>query len=107
ISGEPFAEAMGRDLGGYSRNYACQESVCSSDGYVDPTLESDGGAPIERVDVAGFASGIESYEYSKQPMNNVAFESGAGTSLVFGPVLNPTGATGTNALALAQTWFTH
>src|SRR5450755_853418 len=24
LSGEPFAEAMGRDLGGYTRDYACQ-----------------------------------------------------------------------------------
>ena len=38
-------------------------------------------------------------------MNNIAFESGAGTSLLFGPVLNPTGATGQDALQLAQTWF--
>ena len=40
-------------------------------------------------------------------MNNVAFESGAGTSLLFGPVLNPGGATGADALTLAQTWFLH
>src|SRR4051812_36874410 len=26
LSGEPFAEAMGRDLGGYARDYACQDS---------------------------------------------------------------------------------
>ena len=36
-------------------------------------------------------------------MNNLAFESGAGTSLLFGPLLNPTGATGVDALQLAQT----
>ena len=35
---------------------------------------------------------IESYEYSKQPMNNTSFESGAGLSLQFGPLLNPTQA---------------
>jgi hypothetical protein len=40
-------------------------------------------------------------------MNGIAFESGAGTSLLSGPVLNPTGATGAAALQLAQTWFLH
>lgn len=104
LSGEPFAEAMGRDLGGYSRDYACQASVCSPSLYVDPAA-ADAGAGV--IDLAGYSSAIESYEYSKQPMNNIAFESGAGTSLLFGPVLNPAGARGTDALTLAQTWFVH
>jgi hypothetical protein len=104
LSGEPFAEAMGRDLSGYTRNYACQDSVCSPSVYADPA--ADPNQPPQ-IDLAGYSSGIESYEYSKQPMNNIAFESGAGTSLLFGPVLNPAGATGTDALALGQTWFQH
>jgi len=103
LSGEPFAEAMGRDLTGYSRDYACQDATCSPSMYFDPTSTDGSGV----IDLAGYSSAIESYEYSKQPMNNIAFESGAGTSLLFGPVLNPTGATGTDALALAQTWFEH
>src|SRR5580692_8849928 len=103
LSGEPFAQAMGRDLSGYTRDYACQDASCSPSMYSDPT-STDGSSVI---DLAGYSSAVESYEYSKQPMNNIAFESGAGTSLLFGPVLNPTGATGTDALALAQTWFTH
>ncbi len=105
LSGEPFAEAMGRDLGGFARDYSCQESVCSPDTYDDPSI-TDGG-PSTRTDLAGFSSAVESYEYSKQPMNNIAFESGAGTSLLFGPVLNPNGATGAAALKLAQDWFQH
>jgi hypothetical protein len=103
LGGEPFAEAMGRDLGGYTRDYACQDAGCQASVYTDPG-SADGSSVI---DLPGYGSGIESYEYSKQPMNNIAFESGAGTSLLFGPVLNPTGATGIDALALAQTWFTH
>ncbi|HLK91264.1 MAG TPA: hypothetical protein VKZ18_15310 [Polyangia bacterium] len=103
LSGEPFAEAMGRDLGGYSRDYACQDAGCQASVYTDPS-SADGGTV---VDLPGFGSAVESYEYSKQPMNNIAFESGAGTSLLFGPVLNPTGATGADALALAGTWFAH
>ncbi len=107
LSGEPFAEAMGRDLGGYSRDYSCPGSPCSPSVYQDPALEADDGGPTESIDLAGYSSAIESYEYSKQPMNGIAFESGAGTSLLFGPVLNPTGATGAAALQLAQNWFLH
>jgi hypothetical protein len=105
ISGEPFAEAMGRDLGGYSRDYTCQDSICSPSVYYDPALNGGmAGGPSGRMDLAGFSSAVESYEYSKQPMNNVAFESGAGTSLLFGPVLNAAGATGSAALTLARNW---
>jgi hypothetical protein len=88
ISGEPLAEAMGRDLGAYSRDF------------VPPDVYQDTQLGRLWVDLAGFSSGIESYEYSKQPMNNLAFESGAGTALVYGPVLNPAGATGAAALGL-------
>lgn len=102
LSGEPLAQAMGRDLSGYSRAYFCADSVCQASLYTDP--EGDGGSA---VDLPGFASAVESYEYSKQPMNNIAFESGAGTSLIFGSVLNPGGATGEAALQLAQNWFLH
>ncbi len=104
LSGEPLAEAMGRDLGGFKRDYGCQEGLCQASLYTGP----DGrGARSERIDLAGYSTAVESYEYSKQPMNNVAFESGAGTSLLFGPVLNPRGATGTAALAVARRSFLH
>ena len=85
ISGEPLAEAMGRDLGAYSREF------------VPPDVYQDTVLGRLWVDLPGFSSGIESYEYSKQPMNNLAFESGAGTSLAFGPLLNPGGVTGASA----------
>jgi hypothetical protein len=105
ISGEPFAEAMGRDLVGYSRDFVCQSDTCSPSIYFDPALNGGmAGGPNGRPDLPGFASAVESYEYSKQPMNNIAFESGAGTSLVFGPVLNPTGATGADASTLLRGW---
>ena len=102
ISGEPFAEAMGRSLSGFSRDYVCRASTCSPSVYHDPTLNG-GVAGGRTADLAGFSAAVESYEYSKQPMNNVAFESGAGTSLAFGPVLNPGGATGARALPLLRT----
>src|ERR1700722_2877574 len=37
-------------------------------------------------------------------MNNIAFEAGAGTSLAFGPVLNPTGVIGADALQGLRAW---
>jgi hypothetical protein len=105
LSGEPLAEKMGRKLLGYRRDYACQDSVCQASLYADPALAHTDHP--ERIDLAGYSAAVESYEYSKQPMNNVAFESGAGTSLLFGPVLNPTGGTGAAALARAEGWFRH
>jgi len=92
LSGEPFATAMGRQLTHYSRDWL------PPDIYFDDSASSDG--PV--VDLAGFSSAIESYEYSKQPMNNLAFESGAGISLVYGPLLNPTGDPDAGCSALRQ-----
>ncbi|MEO8840779.1 MAG: hypothetical protein ABI591_30665 [Kofleriaceae bacterium] len=69
ISGEPLAEAMGRGLSRYSRD------LLPPDLYADPALG------VSVVDLAGFSTAIESYEYSKQPMNFLGFESGAGTAL--------------------------
>src|SRR5580698_7684483 len=108
LSGEPFAEAMGRDLGGYSRDFFCQSCTCDPSLYHDPALNmGTAGGPVARDDLAGFSSAVESYEYSKQPMNNIAFESGAGTSLAFGPVLNAAGATGADALQTLLGWVQH
>jgi hypothetical protein len=90
ISGEPFAEAMGRDLGGYSRDHI------PTDIYFDPSPAASG----PWIDLPGFSTAVESYEYSKQPMNNVALESGAGTSLVYGPLVDPAGLGGAQATAL-------
>ncbi len=108
LSGEPFAESMGRQLAGYSRDFVCQASVCSPNLYHDPAL-NDGvaGGTAARIDLAGYSTAVESYEYSKQPMNNIAFESGAGTSLAFGPVLNPAAATGADALQGLRDWTQH
>jgi hypothetical protein len=97
ISGEPLAEAMGRDLGDFSRDHL------PSDIYFDTGALANG----PWIDLPGFSTGVESYEYSKQPMNNVAFESGAGTSLVYGPLVNPSGASGSAATALLATMVQH
>ena len=75
ISGEPLAEAMGRDLGGYSRDQ------------LPPNLYNDPILGLPWIDLAGFSTGVESYEYSKQPMNFLGFESGAGTALFHAPLV--------------------
>jgi hypothetical protein len=91
-SGEPLAEAMGRDLAGFDR------FLLPTDRYADPA--ADGGPP-ER-DLVGFSSAVESYEYSKMPMNTLAFESTAGTSLAHAPLVNPAGVTGEAAMRLLR-----
>ncbi len=91
-SGEPLAQAMGRSLAGFDR------FAISPDFYTDPTR--DGGAP-ER-DLAGFASAVESYEYSKMAMNSLVVESSAGTSLAHAALVNGAGATGLAAMTLLR-----
>ncbi|HEY6034894.1 MAG TPA: hypothetical protein VIV58_11555, partial [Kofleriaceae bacterium] len=88
ISGEPLAEAMGRRLPNFSRDR------------IPTDLYFDSQFNLSWIDLAGFSAAIESYEYSKQPMNSLAFESSAGTSLAFGPLVNPGHATGSAASAL-------
>ena len=83
LSGEPFAELLGYNLAGFDRTRV------PTDQY---TL--DGGNAYV-TDPLGFALAVETYEYSKQPMNNLTFEAGAGLSLMFGPVLNPAQQGGT------------
>jgi hypothetical protein len=93
LSGEPFAQAMGRNLTDYSRDWLPPNI------YFDSSAKSFG----PRTDLVGFSSAIESYEYSKQPMNNLAFESGAGLSLAYGPLLDPTGDGAAGCLVLRAT----
>jgi hypothetical protein len=88
LSGEPFAQLLGYNLRGFDRQ------LTETDLYNDPKTG------MARVDPLGYALAIESYEYSKQPMNNLSFESGAGLSLMFGPVLNSSSAVGQPAFQL-------
>jgi hypothetical protein len=76
ISGEPLAEAMGRRLASYSRFRV------PGDLYFDPQQA------LSWIDLPGFSTAVESYEFSKQPMNNLMFESGAGTALAYGPLVH-------------------
>ena len=72
---------MGRDLTGYSRDWLPPNI------YFDTSPASFG----PWIDLPGFSSGVESYEYSKQPMNNLAFESGAGAVARLRPAAQPDG----------------
>ena len=88
ISGEPFAELLPRDIAGYDR-FSADTNI-----YVDPETGE------AQTDTLGWALAIESYEYSKQVMNNTSFESGAGLSMQYGPYLNPEGKEGDEAYQL-------
>jgi hypothetical protein len=92
LAGEPLAESMGRELTGFSRD------TTPPNIYFDPSAQALG----PWFDPVGFGTAVESYEYSKQPMNNLNFESGAGLALVYGPVINPTGASGDGAVSLLR-----
>jgi len=93
LSGEPFAQLLGYQLQGFDR------TLKLTDQYTDPATG------IQRTDPLGYALAVESYEYSKQPMNNLSFESGAGLSLMYGPVLNPTNQSGDPAFDLLRDRF--
>jgi hypothetical protein len=82
ISGEPFAALLGRNLAGFDR------FAKLTDQYTDP----DTGETV--TDPLGYIAAIETYEYSKQPMNNLSFEAGAGLALEFGPLLNAANVSG-------------
>jgi len=86
-SGEPLAEAMGRSLAGYDRNLA------TPDQYLNPDTK------MSELDLAGYSSAVESYEYSKLHMNAVSFELGAGVSLMYGPLVNSDGQGGAVGLS--------
>jgi hypothetical protein len=80
-SGEPFASGFaGRNLADYSR-WALPPNLYS--------LHVPGSAQFSTsfIDLFGFSTVVESYEYSKYHMNMVANQTGAGVSLVNGPLI--------------------
>jgi hypothetical protein len=92
ISGEPFAQGFaGRNLGDYDRNYIPPNMYILNNGSEDP-------APV--LDLFGFSTAVESYEYSKYYMNMVIQESTAGVSLADGPLVSQ--LTGATSLARLQ-----
>jgi hypothetical protein len=79
ISGEPFASGFaGRNLGDYDRNYIPPNMYILNLGSTDP---------VPMVDLFGFGTAVESYEYSKYYMNMEIEESTAGVSLANGPLV--------------------
>ncbi|MDB4970759.1 MAG: hypothetical protein JWN44_6448 [Myxococcales bacterium] len=94
ISGEPLAQLLGKNLAGYNRFSRF------------PDLYTDDSG-VTGVDPVSYSMAVESYEYSKQPMNNTSFESGAGLSLAYGPILNPQKLGGDDAFALLRDRLQH
>jgi hypothetical protein len=92
FSGEPLAEAMGRTLDGYDRSLAVTDQYQPS------------GDVAAVIDLAGYSTAVESYEYSKIMMNTVSFESGPGLSMMYGPLINSAApmATGDAAVGLLR-----
>jgi hypothetical protein len=87
-SGEPFASNFaGRVLYYYIRS----RYATTPDQYYVPCGGINSGfcLPTPVIDLFGFSTAVESYEYSKYHMNMVANQGGAGVSLVNGPLLAP------------------
>jgi hypothetical protein len=81
-SGEPFAlNFAGRNLADYSR-YQLPPNQ-----YTVPAAAANQGFAESTIDLFGFSTAVESYEYSKYHMNMVANQSGAGVSLANGPLI--------------------
>jgi hypothetical protein len=95
ISGEPFAELLDRNLEGYNR------FLRETDLFTDPESGE------QRRDPLGYGMAVESYEYSKYHMNMISFESGAGMSLMFGPLMNPSNVKGDAAFDLMVNRLQH
>ena len=95
IGGEPFAQLLGYQVQGFDR------ALATTDQYTDPATGK------RRTDPLGYSTAVESYEYSKQPMNQLSFEAGAGLSLIWGPLLGGTGQTRESASNGYVTRFQH
>jgi hypothetical protein len=89
-SGEPFATTFAGRILAY---YVPARYSGIPDQYWQPN--TTGGLASEPViDLFGFSTAVESYEYSKYHMNLVANQTGAGVSLINGPLIaNLPGAT--------------
>jgi hypothetical protein len=82
-SGEPFANLFaGRSLQGYLRWYLPPNLY-----FTQTTPNGNSLLGDDYIDLFGFSSAVESYEYSKYHMNMVANQTGAGVSLANGPLL--------------------
>jgi len=84
-SGEPFASNFAGRVLSY---YIYSRYSATPDQYYLPCTGVTLNCLIAPViDLFGFSTAVESYEYSKYHMNMVANQSGAGVSLVNGPVV--------------------
>ena len=84
-SGEPFASNFAGRVLSY---YIFSRYSGTPDQYYEPCTGSNPNCLIAPViDLFGFSTAVESYEYSKYHMNMIANQSGAGVSLINGPLI--------------------
>jgi len=80
-SGEPFANQFaGRNLGDYDRYYLPTDQYLLHPDIANTLF-------VSYTDLFGFSTAVESYEYSKYHMNMLLQQTGAGVSLINGPLL--------------------
>jgi hypothetical protein len=92
ISGEPFAEFFaGRNLNDYDRTFLPPNQYLipvTNDAGGPGVVDDNGfGRVLPVTDLFGFATAVESYEYSKMHMNMVCNQTTAGLSLANGPIV--------------------
>jgi hypothetical protein len=83
-SGEPFA---GNFAGRILPYFAYSRYQLPTDQYDVPCSNCGMTLFNSVIDLFGFSTAVESYEYSKYHMNMVANQSGAGVSLINGPII--------------------
>jgi hypothetical protein len=82
-SGEPFATNF---AGRFLPYYLESRWATSPDRYYAIPSAGVGGQDYV-IDLFGFSAAVESYEYSKYHVNMISFQSGAGVSLINGPLV--------------------
>jgi hypothetical protein len=83
-SGEPFASDFGGRVIPY---FAYSRYADQPDQYFVPCTNCGAAVANSVTDLFGFSTAVESYEYSKYHMNMIANQSGAGVSLINGPLV--------------------
>ena len=108
LSGEPFAEAMGRDLGGYSRDFFCQACSCDPSLYHDPALNMGvAGGPAARDDLPGFSSARRVVRVLEAADEQHRVRVGRRDVARVRTRPQPGGATGADALQGLRDWVQH
>ena len=107
LSGEPFAESMGRALTGYSRDFSCQTSVCDPSLYHDPALNHGVAGGPNFATSRGLLERRRVVRVLEAADEQRGVRVGCRPALAFGPLVDPNGATGTDAQQALRDWVQH